>query len=140
FIEGVAGIGKTVLLKMLQEEVTHFPELAKTTFIYSSCYENTGSQNAYQPFIDILETLAQPGAKQKRAATLTLNILKETAPDWLQIIPVVGAALGASVKSATIAGQWFLDSHDDTRVNQSKSLVTQYANILIKVASQQNFF
>src|SRR5438270_6035116 len=69
FIEGVAGIGKTVLLKMLQEEVTHFPELAKTTFIYSSCYENTGSQNAYQPFIDILETLAQPGAKQKRAAT-----------------------------------------------------------------------
>ncbi len=139
FIEGVAGIGKTMLLKMLQEQVTHFPELAKTTFTFGSCYESTSSQNAYQPFIDILEALTKP-TKKRSAAILTLNILKETAPDWLQIVPVVGAALGAAVKAATIAGQWLLDAHDDTQANQSKSLVTQYVNTLIKIASRQNFF
>src|SRR5437588_8682567 len=74
FIEGIAGIGKTTLLKMLQEKVTHFPELEKAAFIYGSCYESTGTHNAYQPFVDILEALAQTDAKRRDVTRLTLNI------------------------------------------------------------------
>jgi predicted ATPase len=139
FIEGTAGIGKSTLLKMLQEEAAQLPELERATFVYGSCYESTGSQNAYQPFIDIFETLTRTNVKQKNVGTLTLNIIKETAPDWLQVIPVVGAALGAGVKSATIAGQWFLGATDDIEKNQSKSLIAQYINTITKVTSRQNF-
>lgn len=139
FIEGAAGIGKTTLLKMLQQQTSLIPEVEKTDFIYGFCYESTGTQSAYQPFIDIFETLTKVPTKRKNVGLLTLDIIKETAPDWLQIVPVVGAALGAGMKSATMASQWFLDSTTNTEKNQPTSLINQYVNSIIKVALQQKF-
>jgi predicted ATPase len=136
FIEGSTGMGKTILLKMLQEKIEHSPQFEKPVFAYGYAYENIGSQNAYQPFIDILETLTKHGAKSKNVGKLTLNILKETAPDWLQLAPIIGPALGASIKTVTVANQWLLDNREDTK--QSKSLANQYINALAKLVAQRN--
>jgi predicted ATPase len=138
FIEGAAGMGKTMLLRMLQEQSTQFPEFAKITFTYGYCYESTGSQSAYQPFIEILETLTKTEASQKNVAKLMLTLVKETAPDWLQMIPTLGPALGAGVKSASIVKQWFLDTSDENQAPQSIAMAFQYINILVKIASQRN--
>ncbi len=138
FIEGVAGMGKTMVLQMLQEQITQFPEFGKTTFTYGYCYESTGSGSAYQPFIEILETLTRTEADQKNVSKLLLTLVKETAPDWLQMIPTLGPALSAGVKSASIVGEWFLDTHDDQQTRQSSIMATQYINMLIKIATQRN--
>lgn len=138
FIEGVAGMGKTMVLKMLQEQTRQFPEFEKTTFTYGYCYESTGSQSAYQPFIEILETLTRAEADQKNVAKLMLTLVKETAPDWLQVIPTLGPAVRAGVKSASIVGQWFLETRDEKQTSQSSIMASQYINMLIKIASQRD--
>ncbi len=143
YIEGDAGIGKTVLPKMLEEEIKHYPELENANFTYGYSYENTGSQEAYQPFVEILERLAKTNAKQKKIADLPLKILKETGPDWLQmaqIVPGIGSALSASFKTAVIATRWFLNVNEKTQMQQSRSLVTQYINTILEIASKENLF
>ena len=104
FIEGVAGMGKTTILNMLREEVLLFPDLKRTVFVTGYCYENISICNTYQPFIDILEEWAvfksKTDNKRKKVVELLTEILKETAPDWLQI--VLGPFLSVGVKVTTV--------------------------------------
>jgi tetratricopeptide (TPR) repeat protein len=115
-----------------------FPEFTKITFTYGYCYESTGSQNAYQPFVEILETLTRAQAGQKNATKLMLALLKETAPDWLLVVPMVGPALSAGAKSASLVRQWLLDVHAEKQTSQSSAMTTQYINMLFKIVPPQS--
>src|SRR5579863_2524156 len=138
FIEGEAGMGKTILLQMLQEQIRQFPELATTTFTYGYCYANTGSQNAYQPFVEILETLSRADKDRKDIAKLMFAFVKETAPDWLLVVPMLGPALSAGVKSTYVVKQWLFDMNAGKQLSQSNIMISQYINMLIKISSQRN--
>ncbi len=137
FLEGEAGLGKSKLLEMVQAQASQRPELEKARFVSGYCYEGTGTQNAYQPFIEILDALAKTGRKGSDIAKLVLTIVKETGPDWLQMIPVIGAAVGAGLKTATLAGQWFLKTPNE-KESDAAALASQYVNMIVKIASRYN--
>jgi predicted ATPase len=137
FVEGAAGMGKTMLLQMLQKYLGQRPELAKTSLTYGYCYESTGSQSAYQPFIEILETLTRVEPGQKNVRKLMLTLLRETAPDWLQLVPVFGPALSAGVKSASLVREWLLETPNESQTSQSSIMILQYINTISKIAAQQ---
>src|SRR5207245_758396 len=59
FVEGTFGIGKSTLLRGLEEQARTVPELEKSVFAYGYCVEMTGAQNAYQPFVEILDGLSK---------------------------------------------------------------------------------
>jgi predicted ATPase len=138
FIEGHAGMGKSILLKALQEQVRQHPTLQHTPvgFAYGYCYEDTGAQNAYQPLIEILQTLTEQTSKQRSIANLIISIIKETAPDWIQMIPGIGPAIGASVKTAALTGHWLFGVDDDKRAALPEAISTQYINTILKVVAR----
>lgn len=139
FIAGTAGMGKSTLLDMMREEAKSIPELAQTTFATGNCNQIVGPQNAFQPFIHTLEDLTRKDEPRKSIANLVVTILKETAPDWLQMIPTFGAALAAGAKTVTITAQWILDRNDSKSQTKADSLAAQYTNTLVKIASNQYF-
>jgi len=133
FIEGEAGTGKSFLLQALQEQVSQMPGGARIRFVFGNCSEDTGEHNAYQPFVEILGSLLAPGRTAGDLGKLFLTILKETGTDWLKMIPGVGPAISAGLKTATIAGNW-LFGHQSDEINQSETLSNQYIQSLARIA------
>jgi tetratricopeptide (TPR) repeat protein len=136
FIQGEAGMGKTLLLDMLQTAAHLSAELDNVRFTYGYCHEETGTNSAYQPLIEILDALTKADQRGRDIAKLILTILKETGPDWLQIIPGVGAAVSAGIKTVTIAGQWLAAAGDAQ--HDTASLASQYVNTILKIADRFN--
>src|SRR5258705_30888 len=59
FVRGEAGVGKSMLLEALQRQVSNDPDLGDASFAQGYCYETTGTQTAYQPFVEILDTITR---------------------------------------------------------------------------------
>lgn len=136
FIEGEAGTGKSFFLKTLQERSTQVSGTNRSRFIYGYCYEDSGGQNAYQPFVEILATLLGKDNTRDNFTKLFLTIVKETGGDWLGMIPGVGPAISASLKTATIiAGQW-LPQDGSKSSNQAESLSNQYVQSITRISEK----
>ena len=134
FIQGEAGLGKSLLLERLQTIAGETEDLADVRFAYGYCHEETGATNAYQPMVEILEALTKADQKGRDVAKIIVSVLKETAPDWLQIIPGVGAAVSAGIKTGiSIAGQWLATS--EGAQHDSSSPASQYINTILKIAA-----
>ncbi|HEX2094949.1 MAG TPA: AAA family ATPase [Longimicrobiaceae bacterium] len=123
FVEGSAGIGKSVLIRKLIEKLLCTPDLKDAVVAYGHCYEETGPQNAYQPFVEILGSIANSPARRDLRDVLGAAF-KKTAPDWLQAIPMIGPLLGAGAKTASLATElWGAGATPDTRLD---SMARQY--------------
>jgi len=133
FIEGEAGTGKSFLVQALQEQTTQDAEAGKIRFVYGHCYGDTGGQNAYQPFVEILATLLKARGKAEDIGKLVLGIAKETGNDWLNMIPGIGPAINAGLKTATLAGQWLLGL-EGKQPSQAEALASQYVQTIARVA------
>ena len=135
FIEGDVGMGKGFLLRELETRSRQISDMENVQFATVSCYEETGSQNAYQPFAEIIEALYQASSDKKDKAKKILSIIEEFGPDWLKLIPGVGAALGVGLKTATRIGQHFLGGDDDQSAGLAKILSAQYMEMIFKIAA-----
>jgi tetratricopeptide (TPR) repeat protein len=135
-VEGHAGMGKTTLLETIQKQARQDPELEDTRFLRGECYPHSGPQDAYHPFASILKSLSKPAKKQKfyKAA---LSILEEAGPDWLQVIPGLGPAVAAGVKTTIVARKHIFHTNDDKHADLPKILSTQYVDVITKIASTQ---
>lgn len=132
FVEGDAGIGKTVLLTELIGSEPTTPGVESTIFAKGHSSRDTGPQNAYQPFVEILAQLAQGTSGTPGFLTgLVKTVLKETAPDWLALIPVLGSALSATAKTARIGAQIVLQGQ--TTQSRSQDLVHQYLSAITRL-------
>jgi hypothetical protein len=76
FLEGDVGMGKGFLLRELESRTRQTGELTNAQFAAVSCYEETGSQNAYQPFAEIIEALYQASIDKKDKAKKILSIIE----------------------------------------------------------------
>ena len=133
FIQGEAGLGKSLLLERLQAVARETADLTDARFAHGYCHKDTGATNAYQPMVEILGALTKADAKGRDIAKIVLAVLKETAPDWLQIIPGIGAAVSAGIKTGvSIAGQWLATS--EGAQHDSSSPASQYTNTILKIA------
>ena len=135
-VEGGVGMGQSVFLDALQAGASQIKELQNTQFALASCYSKTGTQTAYQPFIEIIEELYRTSRSTKKKTKKFLSIINEVGPDWLKIVPVFGDALSAGLKTAVRIGEHLLGADDDASANLSNALAAQYVDMILKIASQ----
>lgn len=102
-VDGVAGSGKSLFMDHIQECCKTDDALNGIRFAYAYCHEATGPNDAYQPFADILADLSR---SLSREPGFLQHVVRETAPDWLSVIPVVGPILGASLRTTYLARKW----------------------------------
>lgn len=127
-VEGGPGLGKSLLVRKLAEELTRNAALEDAVVAFGYCYEQTGPQNAYQPFTEILDEVARSPVRKHGFLKALGSVVKRTAPDWLQAIPVVGALLGAGARTATL----LLD--DRALALKSDNIARQYADAIVRIA------
>lgn len=137
-VEGGVGMGKSVFVNALQEGALQIDALKNTQFASASCYAITGAQTAYQPFIEIIDELYRESRSHKEKTKKILAIVKEVGPDWLKLIPVLGNALSAGLKTASRIGEHLLGADDDASANLSNALAAQYVDMLVKMAAQSD--
>jgi tetratricopeptide (TPR) repeat protein len=130
-IEGVAGMGKSLLLTQLRSVATTTVGLEQAIFAEGRCYPGAGAQNAYQPFVEILADLSRAVGKKGRLHSGFVPLLKEVAPDWLRVIPFVGSVLGAGAKTLLTAEAVLVNDSARTRAT---SMVHQYAKAIEQLA------
>jgi predicted ATPase len=66
FIGGIPGMGKTALLNEMQAQSSRIPELKDALFIRGDCHSDSGPQDAYGPFADILTNYSQRRENKKK--------------------------------------------------------------------------
>ena len=87
FIEGLAGMGKSTLIRMFLEALESPSQDQPATAVSGYCYEVSGSNDAYEPFKEILRNLAGP-QQRPHIAKLVLRLLKERDTTCLASFPV----------------------------------------------------
>src|SRR4051794_7028454 len=95
------------------------------TFITGTCQREHGGQNAYEPFAEILVRLVETSGADK-AKKAIVEVLKETAPDWLNMIPVVGAGVAAGVKTALRVREVYRDEQGEERERLAQDRALQF--------------
>jgi tetratricopeptide (TPR) repeat protein len=130
-VEGGPGLGKSLLVRKLAEEVIRNSTFEGAVVALGHCYEQTGPQNAYQPFTELLDEIARSPVRKHGFFKALGSVVKKTAPDWLQAIPVVGALLGAGAKTATL----LLEDRD--LAAKADNIARQYADAIVRVAEDE---
>lgn len=105
-LTGDAGSGKTTLLLELRHRLSardDAPQLG-----YGRALGSTGTDNARQPVREALRDLMdhdEPEASRRMGRGALLQVLRQSAPAWLGVIPVVGPLVSAlaSTTDATVA-------------------------------------
>jgi tetratricopeptide (TPR) repeat protein len=139
FVEGLAGMGKSTLVKAFREVVDSDPEYLHVGVAMAKCNPDVGRDDAYEPFKELLRRLAAPGRKRD-LGDLTLALLREVGPDLLGLIPGLGttasAAARAGIKAKDTTAKWALGADVGTRQDLMESIRLQYLNTLQRLARQ----
>jgi tetratricopeptide (TPR) repeat protein len=125
FLSGEAGLGKQTLLDEVARRAEGDPELAAIAFVTGTCQREHEGQNPYEPFAEILVSLVATGPVEKAKHAL-IEVLKEMAPDWLGMIPVVGAGVGAGVKTALRVREVYRGEADEERERLAQDRAAQF--------------
>ena len=129
FVTGETGAGKTVLVETFAEQAKRdVPELFTAG---SKCGTIAGGhQEPYLPFLHILKAVST-GKKGNAMRDLLRRGLAELAPDWIQLVPVVGGPIAAIISTAQWGGREFGVREQVPDVN---SRPMQYTEILRRAA------
>jgi tetratricopeptide (TPR) repeat protein len=138
FIDGEHGTGKSLLLQMVQEKSSQqLREASEEEFRFESVNCNQTDQAvAYQPFIELLTSLTKGARDRQRIGKHITSILKEVAPDLLQLIPGAGPLLAAGAKGLATIGDRALEATGPTRLSHEEGLVAQWVDGLVAIASK----
>ena len=127
FVSGEIGVGKKALLYGLEASVAYDPELAATFFARGNCDAYHDRNIIFEPFAEMLPALLADDWRTRTTRALRA-VVKQTAPAWLTIIPVAGAALAAGVQSVQVAVEAYKEDEsrqlEQDRVLQFLAAVT----------------
>jgi tetratricopeptide (TPR) repeat protein len=140
FVEGFAGMGKTVLLANFKEAIRGLSGEARPIVASGFCDPGSGNHDAYEPFKEILRGLAEPKSKEG-IAKLVLEVLKETGPDLLGLIPGIGTAATAAkmgIKATSLVGKWSVGADDDAQSSLAQSIQQQYLETVQALVAKAN--
>jgi tetratricopeptide (TPR) repeat protein len=134
FLEGEAGIGKSWFLEQFEKNHENYSNSENVRFLNGYCYEDISPNSAYQPFIEILNSISENN-REGNFWQLFGGIVKETAPDWLKAVPVVGSLLSAGAKTITITNDLLRD--DGNHGSKLDRMINQYANVINHLAENE---
>ena len=124
-INGEGGVGKTTFINKCIESIQ---DSGQEIFVgKSKCEEiSLGDQTSYSPFIYILDYLV----KKEKDQSLLLKAIKDLAPEWLPLIPIVGDLLAAVYSTGRWVGKEVFQDFQTSKTY----LMQQYQNVLIKLS------
>jgi predicted ATPase len=128
-LSGEAGHGKSTLADAFIKSVQAEGKLYKIA--RAACSAQSGRDEPFWPFADVIGQLAHTGGK-KMAGDI-LDAVLDLAPSWASVIPVAGTVVGASIKTAQVV-------RTRTRTNDLPNpdkLLREYVGALKKVADKQ---
>jgi tetratricopeptide (TPR) repeat protein len=129
FIEGPAGVGKTTLVTALVERVLAArPDVA---IARGRCVQSFESGEPYLPFIDALRDLSDETETGLVSRKTVRDLLKELAPYWLQVVPLVGNLLSATFATAAEVGRMRKGN-----APSREALFVQYLELLSRLTKQ----
>ena len=129
FIEGPAGVGKTTLVTALVERVLAArPDVA---IARGRCVQSFESGEPYLPFIEALRDLSDESETGLVSRKTVRDLLKELAPYWLQVVPLVGNLLSATFATAAEVGR-LRKGNAPSR----EALFVQYLEVLSRLTKQ----
>lgn len=133
-VTGEAGIGKTFLIKRFMAlTAEHYPQVR---IAQGQCSERFGQGEGYLPFIEALGMLLA-GKNQKSGREKVLAIVLDTAPSWLEAVPVVGQALRASFETAQAVRTHFgLSAATRVTAPDQERMLQEYAGVLTRLAQE----
>lgn len=128
-LAGEAGHGKSALLSDFIARVASEDRPCKVAF--ASCSAQTGRDEPFWPFADVMSQLV--AAPAKTLASDILDTVLEIAPSWVSIVPVAGDVVGAGLQTAKVV-------RERTRSTPEPSpdkLLREYLGVLESVSEKQ---
>lgn len=98
FVTADAGGGKTTLVEHFLEEVRR--EAPEVRVAAGTCSEQFGSGEPYQPFLEAFHGLVIDEGEDGEEDSGLLEMAGELAPYWISAIPVAGAVMAATLRTA----------------------------------------
>jgi tetratricopeptide (TPR) repeat protein len=129
FVTGLPGAGKTEL-------ATHFldrlaAERPEIRIARGRCLQSFGCADPYLPFVDALRDLSDEGTAGFVEKETVAELITELAPYWLQVVPMVGGLLAATLTTASA-----LRGKPKADVAPSReALFVQYLDLVRKLAA-----
>lgn len=128
-IEGDFGIGKTALVEHFLEPIE---QTDPSVLIGRGTCSNETEMNGLLPFGELLEDLAQTGSQANVITSNWMDFVKNIAPAWISVVPVIGNAVAAGVQTAI---EWQkVSGHSSYR---QENVFVQFTNALLKLAEKQ---
>ena len=128
-IEGPAGVGKTTLGSAIIDRLLQTrPGLAVAR---GRCVQSFESGEPYLPFVDALHDLSSENTAGLVSRSTVSGMIRELAPYWLQVVPLVGNLLSATFSTAAEVSR-FKRGGAPSR----EALFVQYLELIGRLAKQ----
>ncbi|MES2766094.1 MAG: tetratricopeptide repeat protein [Bacteroidota bacterium] len=144
FITGEAGIGKSTFLKAVAEKTASLlsaPIVAVTECSTPLAGQNIGEAEALKPWVDAMDSIVRKSAEsfknQKKSKFDVGKFLLDTAPAWIELIPVLGTTVSAGME---IIGAGFDQLYMNKKLEKNTAAMSQqqifqqYINLLLKIS------
>ncbi|MES2766095.1 MAG: tetratricopeptide repeat protein [Bacteroidota bacterium] len=145
FITGEAGIGKSTFLKAVAEKASslhNLPIIATAQCSTPLAGQNIGEAEALKPWVDAADAIVRHNSEElKNSEKVGFDFKEffwETAPAWIELVPVVGSAIGAGVEIITtgyehLTGNKKPEKSAGSAISQQQ-IFQQYINLLLKIS------
>jgi len=138
-LSGNSGIGKTRLIEEFSTRVKRQGAGQKDlVFASVTCSQWIDPLNPIRPFSSLLGKLFAEEQVTKKLTKVTRAVIKETAPDWLNAVPVFGSLLSAGAKTATIVTRELSSPHE-LPADQAARFMLQYESAIKRLGAGELF-
>jgi tetratricopeptide (TPR) repeat protein len=133
-VTGEAGIGKTAFLFEAEAELRR--SFGGVRVAYGRALAQHSTANGFQPIREAIADLVFEEERTGGAGALRrlAKGFRETAPDWLEAVPVVGQALAAATRTAAAVHR-----QGDLRRGPDNSLTRQFCDLVISLVDAGPF-
>jgi tetratricopeptide (TPR) repeat protein len=135
FVTGEAGMGKTTLLRTLEERLSTRRGPGAPLVVSTECStpllgQDVGQVEALEPWAELLERILRhdgnPGSKKEM-----VKLLSSVAVAWCHCVPVVGGMIGSSIETAMLVKE---HADEKEKAASPEQMFQQYINFLGKAS------
>jgi tetratricopeptide (TPR) repeat protein len=138
-LSGHSGIGKTRLIEEFSTRVRRQDGRQRDlVFVSVTCSQWIDPLNPIRPFSSLLGKLFLEDQATKKLTRVTRAVIKETAPDWLNAVPVFGSLLSAGARTATVVTRELSSPHE-LPADQAARFMLQYENAIKRLGAGELF-
>ena len=138
FVTGEAGIGKTTVLKAVEDQLNRRSGAAAPLAVATECStpllgQDVGQVEALEPWAELLEKILEHDGGPARAKEM-VKLMGSVALAWVHVVPVVGGILESSLETAALVKEHYGHDAERSRAASQEQMFQQYINFLAKAS------